>query len=65
MLRAFYTTHYGIKANMVSITINSKLLSDTLPRFKKKQEFNEKVVVEDEIWSSSEKYDLYVSNLEE
>ena len=45
---------------------NDKLkcfFSDTLPRFKKKQEFNEKVVVEDEIWKYSEKYDLYVSNL--
>jgi len=45
---------------------NDKLrcfFSDTLPRFKKKQEFNEKVVEEDEIWKYSEKYDLYVSNL--
>lgn len=45
---------------------NDKLrcfFSDTLPRVKKKQEFNEKVVAEDEIWKYSDKYDLYVSNL--
>ena len=34
-------------------------------RFKKKQEFNEKVIADDEIWKYSDKYDLYVSNLEE
>lgn len=45
---------------------NDKLkcfFSDTLPRFKKKQEFNEKVIADDEIWKYSDKYDLYVSNL--
>ena len=39
------------------------LFTESLPRLKKKQEFNEKVSPEYEIWKYSDKYDLYVSNL--
>lgn len=45
---------------------NEKLrcfFTESLPRLKKKQEFNEKVSPEYEIWKYSDKYDLYVSNL--
>lgn len=39
------------------------LFTESLPRLKKKQEFNEKVSPEYEIWKYSDKYDLYVSYL--
>lgn len=38
-------------------------LSDTLPRVRKKQMFNEKLDVDSECWKYNAKYDLYVSDL--